>query len=54
MIAHSPESLYLLLTSRARDILAMEATDGTIDAELLEAFIGARVFELTAGVTSAD
>jgi HD-GYP domain-containing protein (c-di-GMP phosphodiesterase class II) len=36
------------------DILAMEAKDGTIDAELLEAFIGARVFELTAGVTSAD
>jgi HD-GYP domain-containing protein (c-di-GMP phosphodiesterase class II) len=39
---------------RALDILAMEAKDGTIDAELLEAFIGARVFELTAGVTSAD
>ena len=37
---------------RALDILAMEAKDGTIDAELLEAFIGARVFELTAGVTS--
>ena len=39
---------------RALDILAMEAKDGTIDPELLEAFIGARVFELTAGVTSAD
>jgi HD-GYP domain-containing protein (c-di-GMP phosphodiesterase class II) len=38
---------------RALDILAMEAKDGTIDAELLDAFIGARVFELTAGVTSA-
>jgi HD-GYP domain-containing protein (c-di-GMP phosphodiesterase class II) len=38
---------------RALDILAMEAKDGTIDRELLDAFVGARVFELTAGVTSA-
>ena len=34
---------------RALDILAMEANDGTIDAALLEAFIGARVFDSTAG-----
>jgi HD-GYP domain-containing protein (c-di-GMP phosphodiesterase class II) len=39
---------------RALDILAMEARDGTIDAELLDAFIGARVFELNAGVTSGS
>ena len=37
---------------RALDILAMEAKDGTIDAELLDAFIGARVFDASAGVAS--
>ena len=39
---------------RALDILAMEAKEGTIDSELLQTFIGARVFDLTAGVTSGD
>jgi HD-GYP domain-containing protein (c-di-GMP phosphodiesterase class II) len=39
---------------RAIDILALEAKDGTIDAELLDAFIGARVFEATAGLATGD
>jgi HD-GYP domain-containing protein (c-di-GMP phosphodiesterase class II) len=39
---------------RALDILAMEAKEGTIDPELLQTFIGARVFDLTAGVTGGD
>jgi len=30
---------------RALDILSMEAKDGMLDRELLDAFIGARVFE---------
>jgi HD-GYP domain-containing protein (c-di-GMP phosphodiesterase class II) len=30
---------------RALDILHMEAREGTIDAALLETFVGARVFE---------
>jgi HD-GYP domain-containing protein (c-di-GMP phosphodiesterase class II) len=39
---------------RALDILAMEAKEGTIDAALLETFIGARVFESTAAALAAD
>jgi HD-GYP domain-containing protein (c-di-GMP phosphodiesterase class II) len=39
---------------RALDILAMEAREGTIDPALLETFIGARVFDLTAAVTGGD
>jgi HD-GYP domain-containing protein (c-di-GMP phosphodiesterase class II) len=39
---------------RALDILTMEAKEGTIDPELLETFIGARVFEATAGLASGD
>jgi HD-GYP domain-containing protein (c-di-GMP phosphodiesterase class II) len=39
---------------RALDILTMEAKDGTIDVELLDAFIGARVFDASAGVASGD
>jgi HD-GYP domain-containing protein (c-di-GMP phosphodiesterase class II) len=39
---------------RALDILGMEAREGTIDAALLETFIGARVFEATTGAPSGD
>ncbi|HEU4721961.1 MAG TPA: HD domain-containing phosphohydrolase [Gemmatimonadaceae bacterium] len=39
---------------RALDILGMEAREGTIDAALLETFIGARVFEATSGAASGD
>ena len=39
---------------RALDILAMEAKEGTIDAALLETFIGARVFESTAAAQAGD
>src|SRR5204862_6768909 len=39
---------------RALDILAMEAKEGTIDPALLETFIGARVFDTTAGLSSGD
>jgi HD-GYP domain-containing protein (c-di-GMP phosphodiesterase class II) len=35
-------------TERALDILHMEAKDGMLDRELLEAFIGARVFDVLA------
>ena len=37
----------------ALDMLGMEAKEGTIDAALLETFIGARVFETTAGSLNA-
>ena len=39
---------------RALDILNMEATDGMIDADLLTAFIEARVFESVVPITSRD
>ena len=39
---------------RALDILGMEAREGTIDAALLETFIGARVFEATSGAAAGD
>ena len=39
---------------RALDMLAMEAKEGTIDAALLEAFIGARVFATTTRSPTGD
>ncbi len=38
----------------ALDMLAMEAKEGTIDAALLETFVGARVFESTSVGTTGD